>query len=88
MDWLTMIWNFLFGCHHHNLSRVFTIDGQTYKVCWDCGAKFGYSLATMSIAHRMAAHRIPALLPVNTSAVLNSGDISCYGLNSRMPRTL
>lgn len=38
-----------FGCHHGKLSRVFTIDGRTYKVCCDCGAKFAYSLETMSI---------------------------------------
>jgi uncharacterized membrane protein len=36
--------DFLFGCHHHNLSRVFTIHGRTYRVCCECGAKFKYSL--------------------------------------------
>lgn len=40
---------YLFGCHHRNLSRVFTISRQSYRVCWDCGAKFSYSLETMSI---------------------------------------
>ncbi|HUA17056.1 MAG TPA: hypothetical protein VMG31_17305 [Verrucomicrobiae bacterium] len=38
-----------FGCHHWKLSRVFTIDGRSYKVCCDCGARFRYSLRTMSI---------------------------------------
>ncbi|HLV86040.1 MAG TPA: hypothetical protein VKV39_03625 [Candidatus Sulfotelmatobacter sp.] len=49
-----------FGCHHGKLSRVFTIDGRTYKVCCDCGARFRYSLDTMSIVaeHR---HRFPVL---------------------------
>jgi hypothetical protein len=46
--------DFLFGCHHSHLSRVFTIDGRTYRVCCDCGAKFAYSLATMSIERRLA----------------------------------
>lgn len=41
-----------FGCHHRKLSRVFTIDGHTYKVCCDCGATFKYSMQTMSIRHR------------------------------------
>jgi hypothetical protein len=40
---------FAFGCHHAKLSRVFTIEGHTYKVCCGCGARFEYSLRTMSI---------------------------------------
>lgn len=39
----------IFGCHHNQLSRVFTIEGRTYRVCCRCGAKFGYSLASMAI---------------------------------------
>jgi hypothetical protein len=27
---------------------VFTLQGETYRVCCDCGAKFAYSLETMS----------------------------------------
>jgi len=45
--------DFLFGCHHHNLSRVFTIDGRTYRVCYECGAEFKYSLTSMSIVQRL-----------------------------------
>jgi hypothetical protein len=45
--------DFAFGCHHTKLSRVFTLEGRSYKVCCDCGAKFDYSLRTMSIVtHR------------------------------------
>src|SRR5271166_4023327 len=40
---------FAFGCHHPRLSRVFTINRQSYKVCCDCGATFQYSLRTMSV---------------------------------------
>jgi len=43
------IFEFLFSCHHRNLSRVFTIRAKTYKVCTDCGAEFAYSLETMSM---------------------------------------
>jgi hypothetical protein len=44
---------FAFGCHHTKQSRVFTIEGRSYKVCCDCGAKFDYSLRTMStMPHR------------------------------------
>jgi hypothetical protein len=44
--------DFAFGCHHTKLSRVFTIEGHSYKVCCDCGAHFDYSLRTMSIVSR------------------------------------
>jgi hypothetical protein len=47
------ILDFLFGCHHVHLSRVFTLQGETYKVCCDCGAKFEYSLETMRIERRL-----------------------------------
>ena len=50
---LLTILDFLFGCHHVHLSRVFTLKGETYKVCCDCGAKFAYSLETMSIERRL-----------------------------------
>jgi len=44
---------FFFGCHHSNLSRVFTINRLTYRVCCDCGTAFKYSLETMSIESRL-----------------------------------
>jgi len=46
VEWLLA---FFFGCHHSNLSRVFTISSRTYCVCCDCGVEFDYSLETMSI---------------------------------------
>ncbi|HTZ96222.1 MAG TPA: hypothetical protein VMB18_07485 [Terriglobales bacterium] len=52
MQRLMFALDFLFGCHHSHLSRVFTLDGRTYKVCCDCGAKFAYSLTSMSIERR------------------------------------
>ena len=53
MKILLVVLDFLFGCHHVHLSRVFTLEGETYKVCCDCGAKFAYSLETMSIDRRL-----------------------------------
>jgi hypothetical protein len=53
MEILLVVVDFLFGCHHVHLSRVFTLKSETYKVCCDCGAKFSYSLETMSIEHRL-----------------------------------
>lgn len=48
---LACVLELAFGCHHRNVSRVFTINGHSYKVCCDCGATFDYSLRTMSITH-------------------------------------
>ena len=39
MEGLLKTLDCLFGCHHGNLSRVFTLDGRTYRVCCSCGAK-------------------------------------------------
>ncbi len=50
---LLAILDFLFGCHHVHLSRVFTLQDETYRVCCDCGARFAYSLETMSIERRL-----------------------------------
>lgn len=73
MPILTAVFEFLFGCHHRNLSRVFTIRSRTYKVCMDCGVEFDYSLQTMSlktlpesgrqagtILHGLGGRRLPA----------------------------
>lgn len=37
----------VFGCHHSQLSRVFTIKKRTYRVCFDCGREFEYSWELM-----------------------------------------
>ncbi len=50
MEILLAVLDFLFGCHHVQLSRVFTLKGET--VCCSCGAKFAYSLETMSVERR------------------------------------
>lgn len=52
MRWLEAIGNFfyeiLFGCHHGRLTRPFTIEQQTYKVCLDCGKQVFYSAERMA----------------------------------------
>jgi hypothetical protein len=40
MNSLARMFQFVFGCRHRNLSRVFTIKNRTYKVCFDCGEEF------------------------------------------------
>jgi hypothetical protein len=46
---LNAIFEWIFGCHHRQLSRVFTIDHRTYQVCFACGKKLQYSWKTMSL---------------------------------------
>jgi hypothetical protein len=59
--------NFAFGCHHTKLSRVFTLEGHSYKVCCECGAHFDYSLRTMSMRPR---HKLfPALRRLRASRI-------------------
>jgi hypothetical protein len=43
------IFNWVFGCRHRDLSRAFTSEGQTYKVCLKCGSRLPYSLETMTL---------------------------------------
>lgn len=52
MEKLVAVLDFIFGCHHGHLSRVFTIDGRSYRVCCACGAKFQYSLESMRLQRR------------------------------------
>jgi hypothetical protein len=66
MRWLDAIGNFfyeiLFGCHHGRLTRPFTIEQQTYKVCLDCGKQIFYSaekmapLSSREIRHLKTSH--------------------------------
>ncbi len=49
---VTRLLEFLFGCHHSSLSRVFTIGRRTYRVSCECGAEFDYSLENMAIQRK------------------------------------
>ena len=37
------MFQFAFGCHHRQISRVATIKKRTYQVCFRCGQEFAYS---------------------------------------------
>lgn len=52
-----------FGCHHRQMSRVFTIKNRMYQVCVGCGQEFEYSWALM--------HRVPSSVDDHTYASLN-----------------
>ena len=51
------IFNLLFGCRHRELSRAFTADGETYKVCLKCGKHLRYSWQTMTLVPEKAGKR-------------------------------
>jgi len=53
MEKLAAMFKWCFGCHHGQLSRVFTIGGRTYRVCCNCGVQFDYSLESMSIKREL-----------------------------------
>ena len=36
------------GCRHDRLTRLFTIEEESYMVCLDCGKQLFYSIETMS----------------------------------------
>jgi hypothetical protein len=40
MKLFSAMFQFMFGCRHRHLSRVFTIKHRTYRVCFDCGREF------------------------------------------------
>ena len=47
MQWILRAYDLVFGCHHRNLTRVFSLGGSTYRVCCQCGTKFPYSWESM-----------------------------------------
>jgi hypothetical protein len=62
---LLWIFQFAFGCHHSQLSGVFTIKKRTYQVCLECGQEFEYSWTLMrSIRSNVAAN---TYVPLNST---------------------
>lgn len=53
------IWNWFFGCRHRQISRAFTNEGETYKVCLKCGARLPYSWETMTMVQNKKKDKKP-----------------------------
>jgi hypothetical protein len=47
MKLLLRIVQLVLGCHHSQMSRVFTIKKRMYQVCCECGEEFEYSWVLM-----------------------------------------
>ena len=43
----TFCFEMFFGCRHNRLTRPFTLEDHTYKVCLDCGKQVFYSADRM-----------------------------------------
>lgn len=51
----------LFGCAHERLTRPFTLEAQTYKVCLDCGTQIYYSPVTLRPLSTREVRRMKAV---------------------------
>jgi hypothetical protein len=40
MNPILWIFGLVFRCRHNQMSRLFTIKGRTYQVCFKCGEEF------------------------------------------------
>ena len=72
---LSAIFEWIFGCHDRQLSRVFTIDHKTYQVCFDCGRKLQYSWRAMS---PIKTNEKPQTLVSNLVSVALTPDDNTY----------
>jgi hypothetical protein len=61
MEFLQSVLESIFGCRHSNLSRPFTIQGHTYKVCMDCSSQVFYSRETMKPLSRRELRHLRAV---------------------------
>jgi hypothetical protein len=61
MEFFHSVFEAIFGfCRHNNLSRPFTIEGHTYKVCMDCSQQVFYSPDTMKPLSRRELRHLRA----------------------------
>lgn len=67
----------LFGCSHSKLTRPFTLDERTYKVCLDCGRQVDYSAQEMRPLSGWEVRRIRAA---------QAGEIRVMPAPSAMPQ--
>jgi hypothetical protein len=85
MSWLSAIYNFFyeifFGCSHGHLTRPFTLETHSYKVCLDCGHQVPYSLEKMRTIHAwetVKAHTQVTELTPAVSIATGYADVEDY----------
>ncbi|HEX3438591.1 MAG TPA: hypothetical protein VHT24_17610 [Pseudacidobacterium sp.] len=58
---VSFFYEIFLGCRHSQLTRPFTLEQQTYKVCLDCGKRIYYSTETMRPLRAREVRRIEAM---------------------------
>jgi hypothetical protein len=67
MSLFSNLFQFVCGCRHLHLSRVFTIKRRTYRVCFDCGLEFDIPSAPVPkrsnpvLQAEASAHRVVSI---------------------------
>jgi len=85
MNIVRAIFNFFheifLGCRHNHLTRVFTLQEETYKACLDCGTHIPHSPVTLRTLSAREVRRMKAMhagelkiMPVshNSAALITS----------------
>lgn len=57
---LDFLYEIFLGCRHSHMTRPFTIQRETYKVCLDCGKRIYYSPETMMPLSAREVRRLEA----------------------------
>ena len=79
MGILRAVFNFFYeifrGCSHSRLTRIFTMQLETYRVCLDCGKHILYSAVTLRPLTARELRRMKAahtgemkIMPVSTGS--------------------
>jgi hypothetical protein len=76
MNWILNLLGFfydiVFGCRHWSLTRPFTLEQQTYKVCLDCGKQIYYSTERMTPLSAREVRRMKAASAGAVTVIPNS----------------
>lgn len=74
MQWVQMglvfVFDLFFGCRHAHLTRPFTLESRSYKICVDCGHEMPYSLESMRLLHAWEIMRAGKAHPQEMPAVI------------------
>ena len=74
------VFDWFLACHHRRLSRVMTMNDQTFQVCLVCGERLPYSWETLSLVRQRArpnGNAVPTYAEMKTRMFL--GDARTLG---------
>jgi hypothetical protein len=73
---LSFFYEIFLGCSHNRLTRPFTLQDETYKVCLDCGTHVYYSPVTMRPLSAREVRRMKAA---------RAGELKVLPANNKRP---